>query len=333
MKPENGRQDRPLVTFAVLAYQQEELVRQAIEAAFAQTYSPLEIILSDDGSGDRTFEVIERMAAAYDGPHSVRVNRNRENLGLIGHVNAIFEMARGEIVLLAAGDDVSLPERTERVVSAFGEGADVMLVHTPVERIDAAGTMLGLWHAPMRGKPDDIGSLALSLGLHLGASAGYRKVVFDRFGPIVQRAAYEDLVLGFRARLLGRLVGLDLPLVRYRVDTGMTKKDKPLEKRVRTQRRVRALEMMRAVFRQRMADLESVGERDLAVLSEMEARLRDVETRLAYHDAPGCLLDARRPGRIVDVLRAVCDEARREFTASAKARLRGLIGTRSRSLP
>src|SRR5690606_870089 len=71
MKPKNGRQYRPLVTFAVLAYQQEDLIRQAIEAAFAQTYSPLEIILSDDGSGDRTFEVIERMAAAYDGPHSV----------------------------------------------------------------------------------------------------------------------------------------------------------------------------------------------------------------------------------------------------------------------
>lgn len=331
MKPENGRQDRPLVTFAVLAYQQEELVRQAIEAAFAQTYSPLEIILSDDGSGDRTFEVIERMAAAYDGPHSVRVNRNRENLGLIGHVNAIFEMARGEIVLLAAGDDVSLPERTERVVSAFGEGADVMLVHTPVERIDAAGTMLGLWHAPMRGKPDDMGSLALSLGLHLGASAGYRKVVFDRFGPIVQRAAYEDLVLGFRARLLGRLVGLDLPLVRYRVDTGMTKKDKPLEKSVRTQRRVRALKMMRAVFRQRMADLESVGEQDPALLSELGARLRDVKIRLAYHENPGALFGKARPAPVLDMLSAAYDEARREWSAGVKARLRALVGRTSPS--
>lgn len=331
MKPENGRQDRPLVTFAVLAYQQEELVRQAIEAAFAQTYSPLEIILSDDGSGDRTFEVIERMAAAYDGPHSVRVNRNRENLGLIGHVNAIFEMARGEIVLLAAGDDVSLPERTERVVSAFGEGADVMLVHTPVERIDAAGTMLGLWHAPMRGKPDDMGSLALSLGLHLGASAGYRKVVFDRFGPIVERAAYEDLVLGFRARLLGRLVGLDLPLVRYRVDTGMTKKDKPLEKSVRTQRRVRALKMMRAVFRQRMADLESVGEQDPALLSELGARLRDVKIRLAYHENPGALFGKARPAPVLDMLSAAYDEARREWRAGVKARLRALVGRTSPS--
>lgn len=331
MKPENGRQDRPLVTFAVLAYQQEELVRQAIEAAFAQTYSPLEIILSDDGSGDRTFEVIEGMAAAYDGPHSVRVNRNRENLGLIGHVNAIFEMARGEIVLLAAGDDVSLPERTERVVSAFGEGADVMLVHSPVERIDAVGTMLGLWHAPMRGKPDDMGSLALSLGLHLGASAGYRKVVFDRFGPIVERAAYEDLVLGFRARLLGRLVGLDLPLVRYRVDTGMTKKDKPLKKSVRTQRRVRALKMMRAVFRQRMADLESVGEQDPALLSELGARLRDVEIRLAYHENPGALFGKARPAPVLDMLSAAYDEARREWSAGVKARLRALVGRTSQS--
>lgn len=331
MKPEVVQQERPLVTFAVLAYQQEELVRQAIEAAFAQTYSPLEIILSDDGSGDRTFEVIERMAAAYEGPHSVRINRNQENLGLIGHVNAIFEMARGEIVLLAAGDDVSLPERTERVVSAFGEGADVMLVHTPVERIDAVGTMLGLWHAPMRGKSDDIGSLALSLGLHLGASAGYRKVVFDRFGPIVERAAYEDLVLGFRARLLGRLVGLDLPLVRYRVDTGMTKKDKPLEKSVRTQRRIRALKMMRAVFRQRMADLESVGKQDPALLSELGARLRDVESRLAYHENPGALFGKARPAPVLDMLSAAYDEARREWSAGVKARLRALVGRTSQS--
>lgn len=330
MKPEVVQQERPLVTFAVLAYQQEELVRQAIEAAFAQTYSPLEIILSDDGSGDRTFEVIERMAAAYEGPHSVRINRNQENLGLIGHVNAIFEMARGEIVLLAAGDDVSLPERTERVVSAFGEGADVMLVHTPVERIDAVGTMLGLWHAPMRGKSDDIGSLALSLGLHLGASAGYRKVVFDRFGPIVERAAYEDLVLGFRARLLGRLVGLDLPLVRYRVDTGMTKKDKPLEKSVRTQRRIRALKMMRAVFRQRMADLESVGRLDPTLLPGLEARLRDVESRLAYHEEGG-LFGKARPAPVLDMLLAAYDEARREWSAGAKARLRALVGRASRS--
>ncbi len=324
---EQGR--RPLVSFVVLAYQQEDLVRQAIEAAFAQTYSPLEIILSDDGSSDRTFAVIEQMAAACPGPHTVRINRNARNLGLIGHVNAVFELARGEFVLLAAGDDVSLPERTERMVAAFVQGDDVMLVHTPVERIDAAGRVLGLWHPPMLGKPDDMASLAVSLGLHLGASAGYRKAVYERFGPVTEPFAYEDLVLGFRACLLGRAVYLDTPLVRYRVDTGMTRKDKPLEKSVRTQRRVRALKMMRAVFRQRAVDLQRVGVSAPRVLDRLEARLRDVDSRLAYHETPGALLGKRRPGALIDTAKTVYDEARREWVAGAKARLRSLFGRRS----
>jgi len=48
--------DRPLVTFALVAYNQEQYIREAVEGAFAQTYEPLEIILSDDCSSDRTVE-------------------------------------------------------------------------------------------------------------------------------------------------------------------------------------------------------------------------------------------------------------------------------------
>ena len=51
--------DRPLVTFALFAYNQEEFIREAVEGAFAQTYEPLEIILSDDCSSDRTYEIIQ----------------------------------------------------------------------------------------------------------------------------------------------------------------------------------------------------------------------------------------------------------------------------------
>jgi glycosyltransferase involved in cell wall biosynthesis len=44
-----------------------------VEGAFSQTYSPLEIILSDDCSSDRTFEIMEEMAREYQGPHLVKV--------------------------------------------------------------------------------------------------------------------------------------------------------------------------------------------------------------------------------------------------------------------
>mgnify|MGYP005853322247 CR=1 FL=1 len=48
--------DRPLVTFALFAYNQEQYIREAVEGAFSQTYEPLEMILSEDCSNDRTFE-------------------------------------------------------------------------------------------------------------------------------------------------------------------------------------------------------------------------------------------------------------------------------------
>ncbi len=68
-------QDRPLITFALFAYNQENHIEEAVQGAFSQTYSQLEIVLSDDCSTDRTFEIMERMANAYQGPHKIVLNR------------------------------------------------------------------------------------------------------------------------------------------------------------------------------------------------------------------------------------------------------------------
>ena len=85
--------ERPLVTFALCAYNQERFIREAIEGAFAQTYEPLEIILSDDCSSDRTFEIMQEMAAAYAGAARIKLNRNASNLGIAGHVNRLIELS------------------------------------------------------------------------------------------------------------------------------------------------------------------------------------------------------------------------------------------------
>jgi glycosyltransferase involved in cell wall biosynthesis len=108
--------DRPLVTFALFAYNQEQYIREAVEGAFAQTYEPLEIILSDDCSSDQTFEIMQRMAAAYNGPHEVRARRSSMNRGILNHVLEVAHEARGTFIVVAAGDDISRPERTNTLV-------------------------------------------------------------------------------------------------------------------------------------------------------------------------------------------------------------------------
>ena len=128
--------DRPPSRLFVLAYRQQGFVRAAIEGAFAQTYSPLEIVLSDDASPDGTFAVMQEMAAAYSGPHRVVLNRNEKNLGLTAHVSRVMALATGDFVVQNAGDDVSHPERVARLVAAWQAGGGrVTAVHSGTRRL------------------------------------------------------------------------------------------------------------------------------------------------------------------------------------------------------
>jgi glycosyltransferase involved in cell wall biosynthesis len=112
-------QDKPLVTFALFAYNQEKYIREAIEGAFAQTYEPLEIILSDDCSTDRTFEIMQEMVSSYRGASKITARQTKKNLGTLLHVAEVAKLAKGKLLVLAAGDDISLAERTETIVNAW----------------------------------------------------------------------------------------------------------------------------------------------------------------------------------------------------------------------
>src|SRR3954464_2454463 len=136
--------DKPLVTFAVAAFNQERFIREAVEAAFAQTWSPLEIVLSDDCSRDRTFEIMQEMAAAYRGPHKIILNRNPRQLSIGGHINRVVEVSRGELIVGAAGDDISLPERARAAFDAWEQsGGNATSIFSDYDQIDEKGNRIG----------------------------------------------------------------------------------------------------------------------------------------------------------------------------------------------
>jgi glycosyltransferase involved in cell wall biosynthesis len=214
-RPEEGA-DSPLVTFALFAYNQESYVREAVEAAFAQTYEPLEIILSDDCSSDRTFEIMQEMAAAYRGPHRVVLNRNSSNLGIGAHVSKVFDLARGTLIVMAAGDDVSAPNRTSRLAEKAEEQPDAMAFFSAYRVLQSE---IGV-------KPDLPSSIAELLSGKkgvLGATAAYRAVLHNRFKTMFPDVRNEDAVYALRALLHGRIVAIeDEELVHYRADVGVS---------------------------------------------------------------------------------------------------------------
>jgi glycosyltransferase involved in cell wall biosynthesis len=208
----------PLVTFLVLGYKQEQFIREAVAGALAQTYSPLEIILSDDCSSDRTFEIMREMAAAYRGPHKIILNRNPKNLGLGSHINRLMELAGGEIIVIGAGDDISLPERAERIQREFAaSGGKAMAVFSDMTEIDGNGNFLK--HAdtrPRQGFDHPVQCCRNMLEGITGASNAWHRKVFDVFGPLQPEIVFEDRVIALRAALLGGIRHIPEPLVKYR---------------------------------------------------------------------------------------------------------------------
>ena len=81
-------------TLLVTCYNFGRYIREAVESALSQTYEPLDIIVSDDCSTDRSWEIIQETVAAYKGPHHVILNRNEKNLGFAANLNKSYAMAR-----------------------------------------------------------------------------------------------------------------------------------------------------------------------------------------------------------------------------------------------
>ena len=129
------------VTLCIFSYNQENFIRDAVESAFAQQFSPLEIIFSDDCSTDRTFSIIEEMAAAYIGPHLVRLRREPVNVGTVQHVINAARAAKGDLMVVAAGDDVSYPDRVATLYAAWRDSGAAAMASWHDE-IDEEGKVL-----------------------------------------------------------------------------------------------------------------------------------------------------------------------------------------------
>jgi len=208
---------RPLISFCMFAYNQERFIRQAVEGAFAQSYSPLEIILSDDCSTDGTFDIMREMASAYRGPHSVRLNRNERNLGVGGHVNRVVALARGSLIVCGAGDDVSLPERVQELSIALQQSCgSANSIVSGWYKVDEAGKLLSVHPKNPKREFHSLLEEVRGGGRICGATHAFTKKTFEVFGPLDEEIVAEDRVIGLRSHLIGSVVEVPRCLVQYR---------------------------------------------------------------------------------------------------------------------
>jgi len=128
----------PLVSILIPVFNREELVITALESALSQTYPNYEIILVDNCSTDKTFEVIREYAR--NDPR-VRAFHNEENIGPVRNWKRCAEHSRGEFVKILFSDDWLEPDALERLVEPLLKHADVGFSYSAVDIHHADGTV------------------------------------------------------------------------------------------------------------------------------------------------------------------------------------------------
>jgi len=118
----------PTISVVMPVYNGEKYLREAIDSILNQTYNDFEFIIINDGSTDKTDEII----LSYDDPRIVYI-KNEENLQIVKTLNKGIDLAKGKYIARMDADDISLPKRFEKQMKFMEKNPEIGVCGTWIE--------------------------------------------------------------------------------------------------------------------------------------------------------------------------------------------------------
>jgi glycosyltransferase involved in cell wall biosynthesis len=191
---------------------EERFLRQCVDSILAQTYQRFEFIVVDDGSIDRSGEILNAYAACDS---RVRVLKARSS-GISAAINQGAECMSGRLIARMDGDDIAEPARLEGQVDYLFKHPEILAVGSAVNEVDETGRL-----GRLRQFPTDPAAVAMALprsNVMAQSSVMIRREAYEQVGGY--RPAFElgeDYDLWLRLAEHGPLANLPEALIRYRV--------------------------------------------------------------------------------------------------------------------
>src|SRR4030042_607059 len=128
--------ENPKVTVVMSVFNGEKYLMKAVNSILKQTYEDFEFLIINDGSSDRTKEILE----SYK-DHRIKIINNEKNIGLTKSLNKGLNLAKGEYIARQDADDISLPRRLEIQVKFLDKKPDCALVGCAYYQINENGEL------------------------------------------------------------------------------------------------------------------------------------------------------------------------------------------------
>jgi glycosyltransferase involved in cell wall biosynthesis len=209
----------PLVSIVLLCFNHEKFVVEAIDGVLRQAYLPLDIVIVDDNSSDKTAQIIADKLAEHPDRCDVRFIRNATNMQWRAALEVGLQAARGAFIVISCGDDVMLPEMVAEMTDMWRNNK-VSLVTVNADYIDEQSNSLGRSYRDCNVAADDSFETLARDGANaccFGAAMGFEREVYETFGLPPSHLGAFDIMLPYYAYLLRGARFLRKPLLKYRV--------------------------------------------------------------------------------------------------------------------
>jgi len=216
----------PLISVVMSVFNGEKYLADAVDSVLAQTFCDFEFVIVDDGSTDRTAEVLDR----YD---DARIRRfSHVNKGLSKSLNRGVEVARGTFIARMDADDVAHKERLQVQSNFLLANPTCVVVGSNANFIAEDGSYLYTSRCLTEWR--DIQGV-LPASPHFHSSTMFRRDQFLAAGGYYDQIPhfFEDQILWNRLAKVGELRNVAEVLLDYRLTPGSITADKGAVKRLK----------------------------------------------------------------------------------------------------
>ncbi len=233
--------NNPKVSVIMSVYNCEKYIKESIDSILSQNFSDFEFIIINDGSTDRSKEILE----SYK-DERIRLFNN-QNKGLTKSLNEAIGYSRGEYIARMDADDISLPKRFEKQINFLESNLDYVMCGTWAEFIDEEGVYLRDYERPVT--DSEIKKEILFHNPFIHPSMMIRKSVFSTVGNYkVSFKHIEDYELWSRIVFKYKTANIPEKLFKYRIHKKQITNKNNLIMRIRGIF-VRILVLFRFIFR------------------------------------------------------------------------------------
>lgn len=130
---------QPYISVGMPVYNGDRFLTEALDSILAQTFSDFELIVSDNGSTDKTQEICQEYMARDP---RIQYYRNEQNLGASWNQNRVFQLSMGEYFKWAHHDDVCAPQLLEHCAHVLDRNPSVVLSYPKTIIINEQGQQI-----------------------------------------------------------------------------------------------------------------------------------------------------------------------------------------------